>query len=152
MLTFLLIISFQIILVKEFSFVVVGLVSIVGLNMWFIERDKKLFDAYQERQEVLRILQRPPSTAIIILVAIQGRLAPRLSTERLKCLIFHRLMIMRVNGIVRLVKSMRGGFISKVMNTSALKFLQSVRLMKCKALPTPQKDSCSSCMSKLVLA
>jgi len=50
--------------VKEFSFLVVGLVSIVGLNMWFIERDKKLFEAYQERQEVLRRLQRPPSASI----------------------------------------------------------------------------------------
>ena len=49
---------------KTFLFTFAGLFAIVGFNMWLVERDKKLFEVYQDKQAALRRLQRPPSASL----------------------------------------------------------------------------------------
>lgn len=45
------------------TYVFIGILIILGWNLWAIDRDKKLFDTYDNNQSIYR-LNRPPSTSL----------------------------------------------------------------------------------------
>lgn len=62
------------------TYVFIGVIIMLGWNLWAIDRDKKLFGVYDSNQEVYR-LKLPPSTSLNYFCANQAGWHPDCSTN-----------------------------------------------------------------------